>query len=106
MAPSNQVWNSSRAANRTFHAESPKSVASWAGIRSADKASASSGVNLYLKLLSVTVATAAGPAFEAFAAAAATAGGGFLGAAAGGGLEGCELGGCSASGVVLGAALT
>lgn len=40
---------SSRAASRTFQFESPRSVAYWAGIISAARASASSGVCLNLK---------------------------------------------------------
>lgn len=74
-----QVFMVSRAASRVFQLASPKSVMISVGIRSAARASESSGVCLYLNVSSAPAATGAEAALDGFAAAD---GGGFLGAEA------------------------
>ena len=83
---------SSKAASRTFQAESPRSAEIWAGTTSPNCDSASSGVNLNLN---ESLGTPTAGAFDAFAdVEAATAVGGFFADAA---LTGATAGDVAAS---------
>lgn len=85
ITPSNQVFISSRAASLVFQLASPKSVIMDVGIRSEARASASSGVCLYLKV-SNTPGPAGAADLDGFVF---VAGGSFFGAGAeGAGAEG------------------
>ena len=79
---SSQLDISSKAASRVFQFASPRSIMIDEGIKSAARASASSGVCLYLTASRFPVAVGA-PALPVFVAAVAAAG--FFAAGAGGG---------------------
>ena len=89
---SSHVPNSSKLASRTFQLPSPNSAAIFGGTKSAARASASSGLNLYLNVSDATAGAAAALPLEA---AGAAAGGSFLatgGVNAGAGVEGLAVG--------------